>query len=504
MVFSSTVFLFAFLPAVLLVYFVTPGRLRNVCLLVTSLFFYAWGETWFVLVMLASIVIDYCSGLMIAGALGRPWNEEVRQLTPGGERTPQQRLGLLFSLVANLGILGFFKYFNFTVDSYNATAQLLGLSAMQWETTLRVALPLGISFFTFQSMSYTFDVYLGHVRATRNLLNFATFVSLFPQLVAGPIVRYRDIAERLARRRVTVDDFAYGVRRFIIGLSKKVIIANAFALPADKIFAIPDAELTPGLAWLGVICYTLQIYFDFSGYSDMAIGLGRMFGFHFLENFNYPYISRSITEFWRRWHISLSSWFRDYVYIPAGGNRKGRLRTYLNLWLVFFLCGLWHGSSWNFVVWGLFHGGLLVVERVVRQQSAVSLAFWRPFQHLYVLLTVMVGWVFFRAETFTQAWAFLRAMVGLADGAGLSHYPALYLDSELWLVFGVAVLGSCPLVPYLKSRIERGADGALEGQPRRWLATLESASAVALIALLVLSSMKLASTTHNPFIYFRF
>ncbi len=500
MVFSSTVFLFAFLPIVLLVYFMTPGRLRNVCLLVTSLFFYAWGETWFVLVMLASIVIDYLSGLMIAGALGRPWSEEVQQLTPGGDRTARQRLGLLFSLAANLGIFGFFKYFNFTVDSYNATAQLLGLSALQWETTLRVALPLGISFFTFQSMSYTFDVYLGHVRATRNLLNFATFVSLFPQLVAGPIVRYRDIAERLAKRRVTVDDFAYGVRRFIIGLGKKVIVANAFALPADKIFAIPDAELTPGLAWMGVICYTFQIYFDFSGYSDMAIGLGRMFGFHFLENFNYPYISRSITEFWRRWHISLSSWFRDYVYIPAGGNRRGHGRTYFNLWLVFFLCGLWHGSSWNFVVWGLFHGGLLVLERINRQRSLFA-GVWAPFQHLYVLLMVMVGWVFFRAETFGQAWAFLRAMVGVSDGDGASFYPALYLDSELWVIFLVAVVGACPLVPYLQKRLENVAS---DRSAARWPAWVESASAVALMVLLVVSSMKLASTTHNPFIYFRF
>ncbi len=503
MVFSSTLFLFCFLPVVLLIYTITPGKLRNVFLLLSSLFFYAWGETWFVLVMLASILIDFCAGMLIASAFGKRREEEIPLLPVGGRRTATQRLGLLLSIMANLGILGFFKYFNFSVDSYNAAARFVGLSDLQWETTLQVFLPLGISFFTFQSMSYTFDVYLGNVRATRNLLNFATFVSMFPQLVAGPIVRYKDISERLRRRTVNIGDFSYGVRRFIIGLGKKIIVANAFAVPADKIFAIPDADLTTALAWLGVVSYTFQIYFDFSGYSDMAIGLGRMFGFHYLENFNYPYISRSITEFWRRWHISLSTWFRDYVYIPAGGNRRSLGRTYFNLWMVFFLCGLWHGASWNFVVWGLFHGMLLVSERFFGLRVSLPHPRWVPIKHAYVLLAVMVGWVFFRAESFGQAWVFLKAMAGIAGGDGRIYYPSLYFGNELVFLTVVAVIGSCPVGPYVseKLRVLLDARGRLGLWPR--LAS-EVAGVLALVGLFVVSAMKLAATTHNPFIYFRF
>ncbi len=504
MVFSSPVFLFFFLPVVLLIYFAAPAKLRNPWLLLSSLFFYAWGETWFVFVMLASILVDYFSGLLIAGALSMRRRQEIPLLEAGGPRTPVQRLGLLFSIVANLGILAFFKYFHFSVDSYNAAVGFLGFQGLGWDAALQVFLPLGISFFTFQSMSYTFDVYLGKVRATRNLLNFATFVSMFPQLVAGPIVRYKDVAERLAHRRVSLDDFAEGVRRFIIGLGKKVVVANAFAVPADQIFAIPDSELTPGLAWLGVFAYTVQIYFDFSGYSDMAIGLGRMFGFRFLENFQYPYVSRSITEFWRRWHISLSSWFRHYVYIPLGGNRRGTGRTYVNLWLVFFLCGLWHGASWNFVFWGLYHGFLLVLERIVRSRVRDVHPLWVPCSHLYVLLAVMVGWVFFRAESFTQAWTFLKAMVGIAGGSGLSYYPALYFDRELVLLTIVAVLGSCPLIPLLAAKLDALRQKGRSGLRGALPLAVEAVGVAALLVLFVLVSMKLAATTHNPFIYFRF
>lgn len=504
MVFSSTVFLFLYLPVFLLVYFVTPAGLRNLSLLAASLGFYAWGETWFVGVMLASILIDYCCGLWIAGSFGKSREHEIPLLEPGGRRTARQRAGLLISLAANLGILGFFKYFDFVVDSYNACVRWVGFSAWQWETAIHVALPLGISFFTFQSMSYTFDVYLGNVRATRSLLRFATFVAMFPQLVAGPIVRYRDVARRLARRRTRLADMAYGVRRFVIGLGKKVIVANAFAVPADGIFAIPDDELTFTLAWLGVLSYTFQIYFDFSGYSDMAIGLGRMLGFRFRENFSYPYVSRSITEFWRRWHISLSTWFKDYVYIPAGGNRGTAGRTYFNLFLVFFLCGLWHGASWNFVLWGLFHGGLLVAERVSRRRPSVSHPIATVARHLYVLLAVMVGWVLFRAESFGQAWTFLEAMMGRGAASSRAYYPELYFGSELQVLVVVAIAGSCPLVPLVAQKL-RALERRLEGASGAILRLGEEAGRTLVLATLFLvSAMKLASTTHNPFIYFRF
>ncbi|MBZ0112551.1 MAG: MBOAT family protein [Thermoanaerobaculia bacterium] len=499
MVFSSTAFLYAFLPGVLLAYFLTPSRLKNIFLLLTSLFFYAWGESWFVLVLLASIVVDYCAALIISGGFGRAWKEEIPLLIPG-PRSRIQRLGLALSLVANLGILGFFKYFGFGVESFNAALTSVGFSDWRWEPTLQVLLPLGVSFFTFQSMSYTLDVYQGKVRATRNLIQFATFVSMFPQLVAGPIVRYREIEESLRHRRVTLEDYAYGVRRFVIGLSKKVLIANAFAGPADRIFAIPDSELTTGLAWLGVAAYTFQIYFDFSGYSDMAIGLGRMFGFRFPENFRYPYYSTSITEFWRRWHISLSTWFRDYLYFPLGGNRRGRYRTYLNLWLVFLLCGLWHGASWNFVVWGVFHGLLLVLERRFSGIIPTHLA-WRAVRHLYVVMAFMVGWVFFRANTLEQAWNFLAAMTGFAQGSGSAYYPALYFGNELALWSVVAILGSGPILPLLGQWLTP-ASGE-DSHPTRD-SLLGVASVAVMAGLLVLCSMKLASTTHNPFIYFRF
>jgi len=378
----------------------------------------------------------------------------------------------------------------------------LGLSALQWKGDYRIPLPLGISFFTFQSMSYTIDVYLGHTLATRSLLNFATFVSLFPQLVAGPIVRYHNIARYLIHRIVTREGFAKGVKRFVVGLGKKMLIANLAAVAADQIFAIPTQHLTTGLAWLGVAAYTIQIYFDFSGYSDMAIGMGHMLGFRFLENFNYPYISRSISEFWRRWHISLSTWFRDYVYIPLGGSRCRTGRVYFNLCLVFFLCGLWHGASWTFVVWGLYHGVFLVIERFAGER--VKARPWPMVQHLYVLLVSMVGWVFFRSETFSQALVFLKAMVGFAPGTGAEYYVAMYLNNQLLIVLLAGAIGSLPIVP----RLNRWHENVVSGRSGVGVLVVESlwamASVVAMAAIFLGSSMLLASGTHNPFIYYRF
>ncbi len=344
MLFSAATFLFLFLPVLLLLYFLCPRRLRNLLLLTASLLFYVWGEKTYVFVLLASIAVNYTLGL---------WLDGLR--TARG-----RRLAIALAVFANLGLLATFKYAVFLLQNCNVALAALHLAPLP---VPNIHLPLGISFFTFHALSYVIDVYRGEVRALKDPIAFALYISFFPQSIAGPIVRYSDLATQLVRRRFFRAGFAEGVRRFIFGLSKKMLIANTLALPADAIFGLPPEGLSAGLAWLGITCYTLQIYFDFSGYSDMAIGLARMFGFDFKENFNYPYVSRSVTEFWRRWHMSLSSWFRDYLYIPLGGNRRGTIHTYFNLLAVFFLCGLWHGASWAFVGWGLYHGGFLVLER---------------------------------------------------------------------------------------------------------------------------------------------
>jgi alginate O-acetyltransferase complex protein AlgI len=348
------------------------------------------------------------------------------------------------------------------------------------------------------------DVYRRDADAQKSPVHAALYLLLFPQLIAGPIIRYRDIADQLARRAVTLDDFAYGVRRFVIGLSKKVLVANVVAGPADKIFAMPAAQLSAAHAWLGIVCYTIQIYFDFSGYSDMAIGLGRMFGFRFPENFRWPYIASSVQEFWRRWHISLSTWFRDYLYIPLGGNRVTPAQRYRNLVVVFFLCGLWHGASWNFVVWGLWHGTFLVIERLVDEGVG---SFSRHggsrkktpdlFLHAYTLMVVIVGWVFFRADTLTYAMQFLNAMAGLGSAQPTPFPPAFYLTPELWLALITGVVGSMPWVPFLSMRVERDPDSS-----RR--SPIHALGAAALVALLLASILQVAARTYNPFIYFRF
>ena len=336
----------------------------------------------------------------------------------------------------------------------------------------------------------------------RQAARLRSLYDAFPHSIAGPIVRYGDIAGQIAHRAITTAGFAEGIRRFIIGLAKKMLVANTVAVAADAIFAVPGRELNFSLAWLGVACYTLQIYFDFSGYSDMAIGLAKLFGIDFLENFNHPYTARSITEFWRRWHISLSSWFRDYLYIPLGGNRCGRVRNYFNLVIVFFLCGLWHGASWTFAAWGLFHGAFLVLERMKAGRMIDSL--WSPVRHLYTLLVVSTGWVLFRADTVPQAEAFLKAMAGLGSGAGLEYHVGLYVDSQLVLALIAGAIGSAPLLPLLV----RARDGAVAGGPRAPRSALNAGFALADVAghslLLLASSMLLAAGTHNPFIYFRF
>jgi alginate O-acetyltransferase complex protein AlgI len=483
--FTEPTFLFLFLPVLLALYFATLSREHaaygNILLLIASVIFYAKGGGSFTWLMLASIAFNYTMAIAVA-----------RQ-----RESAQAKTILAFAVATNLVVLGVFKYANFFGENVNA---LLGGAGIAPIAIPHVLLPIGISFFTFHAISYVVDVYRRDATAQKSPVHAALYLLLFPQLIAGPIIRYRDIADQLARRTVRLDDFAWGVRRFVIGLGKKVLIANVVAGPADRIFGMPTAQLSAPLAWLGVVCYTLQIYFDFSGYSDMAIGLGRMFGFRFPENFRWPYIAATVQEFWRRWHISLSTWFRDYLYLPLGGNRVAPSRMYRNLVIVFFLCGLWHGASWNFVVWGLFHGTFLVLERVgladaVKRRRA-------PLQHAYALLVVMVGWVFFRADTLTGALAFLGAMAGLSPALPTPYPVAWYLTPELWLALLAGTIGSMPVIPALAGRIER--ERIADSRPRLALSLADALGTAALAALLVASVMQMAARTYNPFIYFRF
>ncbi|MCU1385115.1 MAG: putative poly(beta-D-mannuronate) O-acetyltransferase [Acidobacteria bacterium] len=504
MLFTEPTFLFLFLPILLGLYFIRGGREHaaygNWLLLVASVIFYEKGGGAFTWLMLGSIAFNYWMAIAVDRVHGSTGSPQAARAA--------HRL-LAFTITVNLVVLGIFKYANFLADNVNA---LLRAGHVQPFAAPRVLLPIGISFFTFHAISYVIDVSRRDATAQKSPVHAALYLLLFPQLIAGPIIRYRDIADQLARRVVSLDDFAYGVRRFVIGLAKKVLIANVVASPADKIFALPVAELSTGHAWLGIVCYTLQIYFDFSGYSDMAIGLGRMFGFRFPENFRWPYVATSVTAFWRRWHISLSTWFRDYLYIPLGGNRVSPARRYVNLVTVFFLCGLWHGASWNFVIWGLWHGMFLVIERVVfnrgkrhdRRPPDMSTAAagaavpsgplaWPIWPHLYTLLIVMIGWVFFRADTLAGAIVFLQSLAGLTDAVATPYTVAWYLTPELWLALAAGAIGSAPWVPALAARFER-APG--------W--RVEALNTVALMALFVLSIMNIAASTYNPFIYFRF
>jgi len=476
MLFSSTVFLFAFLPVVLTLHLLLRDvRARNALLLAASLVFYAWGETFYVALLIASIGMNALLGRWIA-----------RSRTRGGGRT-----AVAVGVGANLLLLGFFKYAGFAVDNLNVLLSAAGLAPIVLEP---VHLPIGISFFTFQSITYVVDVHRGEARAQRSPFRVGLYVALFPQLIAGPIVRYRRIADQLADRHPRIEDVAAGLRRFVVGLAKKVLVANTLAVPVDTVFAIPAAELETPVAWIGVACFALQIYFDFAGYSDMAIGLGRCFGFDFPENFDWPYAARSIREFWRRWHISLSTFFRDYLYIPLGGNRRGSLRTAVNLMAVFLLCGLWHGAAWTFVTWGALHGCFLALERtrVGRWLDALP----GPLQQAYVLVVVGVAWVFFRAEHLAQALAFLRAMAGLGAPPGGPWPAAVVVDP---LVGAAIAAGATTLLPATRRAVERVDAAFVEpSAPLEWLRL------GALAATFTLCAMSLAAGTHDPFIYFRF
>ena len=455
MVFSSNIFLFFFLPAVLLFYYLLPRSRRNAVLLVGSLVFYAWGEPVYIFLMLFTILLNYVSGLML----------ERRK-----QEGRQAKGVLICAVVLNLGLLAFFKYAGFFLRSVRMIPGMPGFPIPE------IILPIGISFYIFQSMSYVIDVWRGDVAAQRNLTSFAAYVSMFPQLIAGPIVRYRDVAEQLESRRENLPQFAAGVELFVLGLSKKLLLANPMGALWESIRSEPG---TAG-AWIGMFAYTLQIYFDFSGYSDMAIGLGRMFGFEFRKNFDYPYLSQSVTEFWRRWHISLSSWFREYVYIPLGGNRRGLRRQLLNILIVWALTGLWHGANWNFVFWGLYYALLLIAEKLVFGKLLERSP--EPLRHVLTLLIVSFGWMLFYFVDSAELAAFVTKLFSFTASGGLV-WSRFFANLPLMLV---AVLASTPL-------------------PKRLYDKMPDAGKLPVLAVLfVLCVAALATQSYNPFIYFRF
>ena len=483
MVFSSPIFLFAFLPVVLLFYYLLPRVAQNGFLLLASLLFYSWGEVFYVAVMVVSIISTYVIGLLLA---------KSRRSSLGRKA---QRTFAAIGIVINIGLLVSFKYANFITSHINALLLTFDLSPVDLGP---VHLPLGISFFTFQAVSYLVDVHRGVVLAQRNIFSLALYISLFPQLIAGPIVRYHDIAEQISRRTPSLELFASGIQRFIFGLAKKMLVANPLGEVADNVFSLGINELTMPLAWIGASAYALQIYYDFSGYSDMAIGLGRMFGFRYRENFNYPYIARNLRDFWRRWHISLSTWFRDYLYIPLGGGRGSQFCTYRNLLIVFFLVGIWHGASWNFVIWGMYHGAFLIIERI--GFSNVLARTWRPINHLYVILVLLSSWVLFRADTLAHAGQYLWTMWGFADWHTTRFEFARVLTDEFPYVFVVGVMFSTPIYNWSAAWVNTAMQ---KGLVKR--AIFVDAPAVTLLStILMLSVLKIATSTYNPFIYFRF
>lgn len=466
MLFSSVTFLFTFLPITVLIYYLVPRKAKNLVLFVCSLVFYAWGEPVYVFLMLLSILFNYFSGIDIARNQGRPG---------------AKRRSLIFTVAVNLLILGFFKYYGFVVENLNAV--------LPFHIPYReLALPIGISFYTFQTLSYIVDVYRDKVPVQIHPIDFGAYVSMFPQLIAGPIVRYADVEKQLRDRQETLEKFGQGVIFFVIGLAKKVLLANTVGAIHTEILC--RTEVSALTAWLGALAFTFQIYFDFSGYSDMAVGLGKMFGFEFMRNFNYPYISHSVTEFWRRWHISLGSWFREYVYIPLGGNRVPWQRHLLNLLIVWFLTGLWHGASWNFVVWGLYYGVILILEKYMTGKLLAKLP--EVVQVLYTMLLVVVGWVFFFSPGLGDAAAYLGRMVGIGS-AGIVDREAFYLLATHWVLWLMVIAGSTPVMHRLVQVICFD-----EEHPRTIIC------GVLYMGMFILSIAYLVTETYNPFLYFRF
>ncbi len=532
MIFSSLIFLFLFLPVVLSVHLVLKPRYRGIWLLAASFFFYAWGEGGYLFVLLLSCAVNY---VLAAG---------IQRFTPGRISGPGRRTGtgnepkdsdapvpyerrnpessgkdggqdatrgihvgswnfgkilFILGIIFNLSLLCLYKYSGFAVESLNGLLTALSFAPLK---QVSAHAPVGISFFTFHAVSCLADVYYGRAEREANPLNFALYLSFFPKILAGPILKFQDAAGQFGKKLITAEDLTRGIERFVVGLGKKVLLANPLAQAADGIFSLPPGDLTSGAAWFGLLCYTLQIYLDFSGYSDMAIGLGRMFGFRLPENFNYPYISQSIKEFWRRWHISLSVWFRDYLYIPLGGNRCTRARQYLNLVIVFTLCGLWHGPNWTFIAWGVWHGVFLVLERTGIGRLIRSA--WQPVRHLYALAVVMVGWVFFRSDSIGRGFSYLGTMFGFSGAAPGKYTVSMAVSYELIVVLAAAVILSFPFFS--------GMGAGRPGLPENTRSVLGTVPGVVsrcsyvffLGAIFLLSSMALMGGTYNPFIYFKF
>jgi alginate O-acetyltransferase complex protein AlgI len=501
MVFASPIFLFLFLPIVLCLAFLTPSRFRNLVLLLASLVFYAWGETTFLPLVLALVAINWVFGLLIDAA----------------DSDHKRKLIVTCSVVVTIGALVIFKYTDFVISNLNIALSALDMSPLALP---HIALPLGISFFSFHLLSYVIDIYRGVAQSQRNPINFALYIIFFPQLIAGPIIRYHDVEEQLVKRIVTSEKIASGFERFVLGLAKKVIVANPLGQVADRIFALSPGDLSTTVAWLGLVCYAFQLYFDFSGYSDMAIGLGRIFGFEYLENFNYPFISKSISEFWRRWHISLSNWFRDYLYVPLvmhaarknPGNKRLADKQFddrFQLAAVFLLCGIWHGANWTFVVWGGIHGIFLALERgrfgdIVRGLPA-------PFAHVYVLSVILLAWVFFRADTLTSAVTFLHALAGHSGSTSETWPVAAFLDRRIGILLFLSAIGATPAFSWLardwRQRAVQsfGQIGAKSiDRPTGIKDILRMVRPPVLLAMFVLSACFTAGETYNPFIYFRF
>lgn len=471
MVFSSVMFLFRFLPIFMICYFVVPRRMKNFILFVGSLFFYAWGEPVYVLLMLFSTVSDYIHGRLI---------NRFR-----GKKSAAWLLGSSVSI--NLLVLCFFKYADFLIVTVNS---LTGTSF----PVLDLPLPIGISFYTFQTMSYTIDVYRGDAKVQKNLLDFGVFVTMFPQLIAGPIVKYRQVQEALHDRAVDVHKISYGAKRFVTGLAKKVLIANNIGALWAEVSALDYGGISTLTAWIGILAFAFQIYFDFSGYSDMAIGLGACLGFHFPENFNYPYVSGSVTEFWRRWHISLSSWFKEYVYIPLGGNRKGLPRQLINILIVWMLTGIWHGAGWNFLLWGLWFAVFLILEKVFLGKAFSFLP--KMVGRVYTWLVVLLSWVLFSVESPTAIWGFVKALFGM-NGAGLTDRQGLYLGGQYVVIFVIAAVSATPLLHYVAGKLEHSVTGYA-------MAVYRLLEKVIPAVLLCLSVAYIVDASYNPFLYFRF
>ena len=466
MLFSSMSFIYVFLPVVCLLYLAARKELHNPVLLTASILFYAWGEPRYLAIMLVTIMVNYLGALLV-------------------EKYPQKKnFILVITIAVNLGFLIYFKYFNFILENINSI----------FHTNIdfiKVIMPIGISFYTFQAMSYLIDVFRGECKAQKDIYKLALYICLFPQLIAGPIVKYHDVAEQIDSREVNFAKVDIGVKRFIIGLAKKMLIANTMGAIADKIFVQAPDTFTPLVAWIGSLAYTMQLFYDFSGYSDMAIGLGLIFGFRFMENFNYPYISKSITEFWRRWHISLSTWFKQYLYIPLGGNKISKNRTYINLAIVFFLTGLWHGASWNFIFWGLWNGFFIILEKITGWHKETDKPFINFLKHLYTIFIFVLGWVMFRADNMHYALTYIKNMFGLVKVHDISYGISYYGDTVEVLTFIIAVVCAMPVF----SKI-------LEIRQERKI--LRSIVNIWLIILFLLSTAAIAASTYNPFIYFRF